>query len=205
MIKLFLLVLFCVLALLSLWKRFFGPITFAAGFILIGFTQRHTVLFHSYSLWWFIIGLIIGEVLFFFSLSLIKLSLPEGFKLFLLDLGKFLKYHFSHIMVVLRYLMISTYEEVLWRGTIQYLLFVYLGKWGWAIFLTSVLFSLVHQYKEEIYLLEAFELFLFSCLLGYLFVRYNSIYFVIIVHAVRNINISCLKYSFRKESLHDIH
>jgi membrane protease YdiL (CAAX protease family) len=89
------------------------------------------------------------------------------------------------------YVGLASYEEFLVRVTLQGAV---LGGGPLAIGTTSVIFVLVHWMgRDEIVIAEVLEMFAFSCLLGYLFQLTGSFPLIVVVHAVRNLNISYLR------------
>jgi len=91
----------------------------------------------------------------------------------------------NRLMVWLLIVVIApVFEEVFFRGLLlEGLRYSKLGNIG-AVMITSLLWALVHtQYNWFI----VFWVFLFGILLGYARIRSNSLYLVIILHAVNNL------------------
>ncbi len=129
-----------------------------------------------------------GQLLFFLSLVLVNWSVKKAWNAIKLSLG-FKRYYFN-FRIILYYLVISGFEEVLWRATVQKLM----GDTIIVIVLTSLFFALRHIRKSKtMYVIELLDIFLLSCVLGLLFLATHSIYLVTAAHTVRNINLSYLQ------------
>ena len=92
------------------------------------------------------------------------------------------------LLVVLNFLMVvicaPIVEELLFRGFLfSQLRTTKLGIYG-SIILTSLIWTSIHLQYDLLLLIPIFFL---GLLLGYLMHKYNSLYLVIIVHAVHNL------------------
>lgn len=87
-------------------------------------------------------------------------------------------------------LFVATYEEFLWRATAQPLLGQLLGNPAAVILIIAVLFTFLHQ-RMFTHNIERAEFLVFSVVLGSIYHATSSLLFVVIVHAIRDINIKC--------------
>lgn len=85
-------------------------------------------------------------------------------------------------------ILVPILEELLFRGLLQSWLKLKIGRMGWAIALTSLIFALFHYSTSQgftnIELLSS--LFLLSCFLGYLYERQHSLWASIGLHGFFN-------------------
>jgi membrane protease YdiL (CAAX protease family) len=162
------------------------PVWFGLGLIMLA--GSYTSLLQAPQPGHIILGLFLGHNLVIMSLCIVRLSLqPVQWTLRLIP--DLLATYATRVDVVIRYLLVAIYEECLWRGTIQ----SRLGTSPGAIILTSVLFTLAHLNKRRtVCLAELIDLFLFSAILGCLFAGFNALYLVILVHLIRNVDLSYL-------------
>jgi membrane protease YdiL (CAAX protease family) len=81
----------------------------------------------------------------------------------------------------IRYLLHSTFQEILARGFGLGLVLKFYGnkRWFAAVFITSVLFTVYHSYGSSTFIIAVF---VFRLLLGFLYVRQRSLLGVILVH-----------------------
>lgn len=180
-------VLFFFIIFFTRRNQSYNQLAFFIGLFLISIFQRYRILLnlYNYNPLWLISGLLTGHLLFFVSLIINRLSLKEALK-FSLPFKSIYRYYLSHKLIVRKYFFVSLYEEFLWRGTIQYLL----GSSYLAVTITAFLFTITHVRQRGNNVFEILDLLLFAFLLGLLFFCYQNILFVIILHAIRNINIS---------------
>jgi membrane protease YdiL (CAAX protease family) len=172
----------------------YALVVLAEIFILIH-SQRYLVLFplkKTFDITW--IGFPIGAFILILSLVLIKLSFRHTAS-HIKYLHNILGYIKSNRSYVLYHIIISTKEELFWRGCVQYLL----GNSYLSIYITALLFTLIHlDLKKDIVIMEYFELFFFALVLGLLFYFLHNIYIVIIIHLIRNLGISCIKFALKQ-------
>lgn len=165
--------------------------------VLIAITRRYNLLFRQENLLLIVVsGLLGGQLVFIISMFLVNRPRRELWEL-VKPLGKWIRYYLN-LDIMVRYLIISAYEELLWRGSIQYLL----GNSIIAIFATSAFFLLRHLGSaHEFYPSELLELFLFSCFLGLVFFYTRSMCLITIIHATRDINLSYLRNSHGEQTI----
>lgn len=172
-------------------KKWFGYIFLALELALVLLSSRWMALFsernlHPFS---FGAGLLFGHFLFLVSLLINQLSVRTGLKYGLVKIPSLLWFWLSRLDVVSHYIVIvALREEILWRVTIQYI-------WGnsiYAVIATAFLFTLIHikPGKQVSVFPELFELFLFALFLGVAFWRYENFTFIVVVHAVRDVNLA---------------
>lgn len=143
---------------------------------------------HGFDIFLVGLGTLSGQLLFFLSLVLVNLSVNKAWNAIKSCQG-FIRHYFN-FRIFFYYLVISGFEEILWRATIQNLL----GETLIAIVITSLFFALRHLRKSKtVYVMDFLDIFLLSCLLGSLFLATHSIYLVTAAHTVRNINLSFLQ------------
>ena len=171
-------------------KRFILTVLFIVltTFIIIK-TKRYMLLFDTafFDYRFILAGLLIGHVLTPFSIVMTQLSFKKGIEAFSAILAT-LSNCYKYPLVLIKYSFIGVYEELFWRGTIQYSI----GNPLFAIPLTSLFFTIPHFIdRREVSVFELFELFTFSLLLGLCFYWTGSLSLVAAIHAGRNI---CLTY-----------
>jgi len=87
-------------------------------------------------------------------------------------------------------LFVATYEEFLWRATAQPLLGQLIRNPAAVILVIALLFTFLHQ-RMFTHNTERAEFLAFSVVLGSIYYVTSSLLFVVIVHAIRDINIKC--------------
>ena len=93
-------------------------------------------------------------------------------------------------LLMMQYCFMVTYEEFLWRATAQRFFGDVLTSAPGAILITACLFTLLHQ-KMFSFNMERMEFFVFSVVLGLIYHLTASLLFVVLVHAMRVINVKC--------------
>ncbi len=93
-------------------------------------------------------------------------------------------------LLLVQYCFMVTYEEFLWRATAQRFLEDTLANAPAAILITACLFTLLHQ-KMLDHTVEKMEFLVFSVILGLIYYMTASLLFVVLVHAVRDVNVKC--------------
>jgi len=170
------------------WPPVFRPFL-PIAILLIAAAGRTTLCLQpaNYDLGWLIVGLIVGQGLFLLSLAINRLSIAEPLSCIASPRSHF-SYSYEHPFILIKSLLIAFYEELLWRGTIVYLL----GNSSFAVIASSLWFTSIHLHKrKEFVWVEWLDLLLFSMLLGLLFLTTTNLLFVTVIHAVRNINVIC--------------
>lgn len=80
-------------------------------------------------------------------------------------------------------------EEVVWRVILQTVLSLCVGV-SWAVIIIAISFSILHLPRTDGASVQLMEIFIFSLILGTLFVMTRDVLGVIVVHAIRNFLIS---------------
>jgi len=93
-------------------------------------------------------------------------------------------------LLLAQYCFMVTYEEFLWRATAQRFFADVLTSASVAILITACLFTLLHQ-KMFDHNVEKIEFLVFSVVLGLIYYYTASLLFVVLVHAVRDVNVKC--------------
>lgn len=170
------------------------------GVPLIIITKKYMLCLQlgNYDIGWLILGLIIGQGLFLVSVAINRLSIAETLN-HAISLKSQLQYYRQHPLTTLRSVLVSFYEELLWRGTIIYLL----GNSCSAVIITSLWFASVHLHKRKEFIwIEWLDFLLFSAVLGFLFIITSNLFFVIGIHTIRNLNVAW--YVYQQEGAHSI-
>jgi len=122
--------------------------------------------------------------------------------------------HFTHIRPVLyffqesptliiRFLVISVIEEIIYRAALQPLLINWSSNPIFAIAVVAILFSVVHWHFFRNRLPDSLEFLGFSILLGVLFYYTGNLALVILIHTLRNLEIVYLEYLVKLDELKD--
>jgi membrane protease YdiL (CAAX protease family) len=163
------------------------------------------------------LGLVAGHVIFALSLlatqhrvSDIKTLLrEEGFVLY--DVGALWDFAVASPVVLVRFIRVGFAEELIWRVVAQTLAIQALGDCGasaaaatWAGILgVAVAFSVAHKKVFTDSLPVAVEFIAFAILLGVLYHWTGSFILVMIIHALRDIEVTHLEYLAKVEELGD--
>jgi membrane protease YdiL (CAAX protease family) len=108
----------------------------------------------------------------------------------------------EHPPVLFRFLLVSTVEEIIYRAALLTWCTTWMGA-PTAIFVTALVFSIVHRHFFENSLRQSLEFFIFALLLGWVYYATGSLAVVIAIHAVRNIQIAYLEYLLLYEETGD--
>ena len=114
--------------------------------------------------------------------------------------GSFLKDNPSAIFGCIDF---SIKEEVVYRVACQTILLLLFNRPWLAIILTAVLFSVIHGHFFASSIIESTEFLLFALILGGVYYATNSLVLVVMIHAMRNLNIIYLEFLFAKERHND--
>jgi membrane protease YdiL (CAAX protease family) len=143
-------------------------------------------------------GLALGHVVFAASLCLTHRDLGAAWRV-LLDLRGVARHVRDHPDTLFRVLGVAVSEEVIYRGAAQPLLMTRLGHAPLAILLVALAFAVVHWHFFRNPPLQSAEFFGFSVLLGALYYATGSIMLVVVIHAVRNVEIAHLEHCIELE------
>lgn len=130
-----------------------------------------------------------GQLLYMFAVLATKLSLREAVSAAIPSANVVTSCR-RRPMLLVQCFFVATYEEFLWRATAQPFLGQLLGNPVVVILIIAVLFTLLHQ-RMFTHNIERAEFLAFSAILGSIYYLTSSLLFVVIVHAIRDINIKC--------------
>jgi len=154
-------------------------------------------------------GLVGGHIIFAFSLLLIHRSWEHAADYFK-EYGELWSFVTASPVVLSRFLVVAVSEEIMYRVGLQYVLLGLLvpiagNIWGSvaSISITAVLFAIVHDHFFRNSLAISAEFLVFSFLLGLLYYFTQSLMLVIVVHAVRDIEVAYLEYLLKMDELGD--
>ena len=125
-----------------------------------------------------------------FAVLATKLSLKEAVSAAISSSANVMTSCRRRPMLLVQCLFVATYEEFLWRATAQPFLGQLLRNPVAVILIIAVLFTLLHQ-RMFTHNIERAEFLAFSAVLGSIYYLTSSLLFVVIVHAIRDINIKC--------------
>lgn len=146
------------------------------------------------------LGLLAGHLIFGFSLLATHRSLYDASSHFF-DFGDIWNYTFDSPIVLTRFLGVAVVEELIWRVAAQNELIRLTGSPFAGIVVTAVLFAVVHRHFFKNTLGVSVEFMAFALLLGWLYHATNSLILVIVIHAVRDIEIAYLEYLIKVDEL----
>ncbi len=145
-----------------------------------------------------LLGLISGHVIFAASVWMIHHSWKAGGEM-LLELRKVWAFAFESPYVLSRFITVAVTEELIYRAVAQPVLIERTGSVGAGIAITAVIFSIVHHHFFRNSWVVSLEFLLFSILLGALYASTGSLLLVIVIHAIRDIEIAYLEFDQRLE------
>ncbi len=154
------------------------------------------------------LGLLVGHLIFGISLLITHRNLRDCWEHFI-DLGDLWMYTMESPIVLGRFALVAFAEEMIWRVAFQSMAVAWLGglagAWGvyGAIFIAAFLFSVAHRHFFENSFMVSLEFLGFAILLGLLYHWTGSFILVIVVHALRDIEITYLEYVIKREELGD--
>lgn len=148
------------------------------------------------------LGLVAGHLIFGLSLFATHRSLSDAFELFL-DFRSIWAYSVDYPIVLTRFISVAVGEEIIWRAAAQTELLQRFGSPMAAIFVVALLFSVVHKHFFRNTLGVSIEFLAFAVALGALYYWTQSLILVIVIHAVRDIEIAYLEYLVKVEEIGD--
>ncbi|MBI4559392.1 MAG: CPBP family intramembrane metalloprotease [Candidatus Hydrogenedentes bacterium] len=148
------------------------------------------------------LGLLAGHLVFGVSLLITHRSLHDTWSHFF-DFGPLWKYASDSPLVLSRFFSVAVVEELIWRVAAQPLATNLLGNAYLGVTVTAVLFSIVHRHFFRNTLSVSLEFLAFALLLGGLYQWTGSLILVIVIHAIRDIEIAYLEYLIKAEELGD--
>jgi len=139
------------------------------------------------------LGLVLGHAIFAFSLTFIHHSLREGWEI-LVDVRDLWRFTFDAPAVLSRFISVAVGEEVIWRVAAQPILSGLLESAALGIVLVAILFSLCHDHFFNNTFMVGAEFVVFALILGGMYYVTSSLILVILVHALRDIEIAYLEF-----------
>jgi len=144
------------------------------------------------------IGLLAGHLVFGLSLLATRHSLRDAAAHFV-DFGSLWEFAVETPAVLMQFIVVGIAEELIYRVAAQPLLIEWTGSAFVGVVLVALGFSFVHEHFFNNPFRQSMEFFGFALLLGGLYYFTGSLILVIVIHAVRNIEISFLEYLIRIE------
>ena len=144
------------------------------------------------------IGLLAGHLIFGLSLLATQHSIRDAAVHFV-DFGSIWEFTVESPAVLMQFITVGIAEELIYRVGAQPLLIQWTGSAFGGIVLVALGFSCAHEHFFKNPFRQSVEFFGFSLLLGGLYYFTGSLILVIVIHAVRNIEIAFLEYLIRVE------
>ncbi len=175
---------FVLFAILNVVTRRFGLLSTVLGVIVIISSQGYSLLWEAQNnLPAIMLFLPLGILSFYLSLVLSNLNL-RAVRSYFPPKRIFWFYLITDRFSTLRLLLVSLYEELLWRGTLPFVV----GNVWLGLVSSAILFSLIHVNKRrEVFLAEIGDIFVFAVLQGVLLILFENIYLLIFTHTIRNL------------------
>ena len=155
------------------------------------------------------LGLVAGHVIFGFSIFATHQSWRDGWAHFF-DFGPIWNFTMDSPSVLTRFIGVAFAEELIWRVVGQTLAIGLLGAFlhepvavAIGIALVAMAFVVVHKHFFENRWYVSLEFIAFSVLLGAIYYWTQSFIMVIVIHAMRDIEIAYLEYLEKVEELGD--
>lgn len=156
-------------------------------------------------------GLVAGHLIFGFSLLAIYRSLKDASTYFF-DFGSVWEFIVEHPYVLSRFLLVAVSEEIVWRAAAQPLVVELLSRGsmltpvvaaGLGVGVVALAFAAVHDHFFKNTFIVSVEFLGFALVLGVLYYFTGSLVLVVIVHALRDIEIGYLEYLVKVQELGD--
>jgi len=155
------------------------------------------------------VGLLAGHLIFGLSLLATHLSWRDAWSHFF-DFGPIWNFTMDSPIVLTRFLGVALAEELIWRVAAQTLVIDLLAPWlpGVAAPLVGILvvaaaFVVVHKHFFENTWHISLEFVAFALVIGFLYHWTASFILVMVIHALRDIEIAYLEYLIKVEELGD--
>lgn len=148
--------------------------------------------------WWIAAGILGGHIVFCISL-LVTHGSPRDAASMLKDVNGLWDYTADHPEVMFRFLGVGIAEEIIWRVGAQPILAEMTGIVWVGIVLAAVGFAVVHKHFFMNPPLVSMEFIAFALLLGVVFYITQSFTLVMLIHAVRDIEIAYLEHVIETE------
>lgn len=154
-------------------------------------------------------GLLAGHLIFGLSLLATHLSWRDAWSHFF-DFGPIWNFTMDSPVVLTRFLGVAVAEELIWRVAAQTILVDLLSSWMpesvavvAGILAVAAAFVVVHKHFFENTWHISLEFVIFALLLGGLYFWTGSFILVMVIHALRDIEIAYLEYLIKVEELGD--
>lgn len=147
-------------------------------------------------------GLIAGHMVFGVSLLMTHREWREVWSYFF-DFSSLWNFSMESPLVLTRFVSVAVAEEIIYRVAAQPLLIELTGSTWAGIAIVVGLFCVVHTHFFVNSFVVSLEFIAFAVLVGVLYWWTGSLILVIVIHAVRNIEISHLEYLIRLDELGD--
>lgn len=155
------------------------------------------------------IGLVAGHLIFGFSLLATHLSWKDALTHFF-DFGPLWNFTMDSPIVLTRFLGVALAEELIWRVAAQTVVIDLIRSWlpetaavTVGILVVAAGFVVVHKHFFENTWYISLEFVAFAVLIGVLYYWTNSFILVLVIHALRDIEIAYLEYLIKVEELGD--
>jgi len=155
------------------------------------------------------VGLLAGHLIFGISVLATHLSWRDAWTHFF-DFGPLWNFTMDSPVVLTRFLGVALAEELIWRVVGQTLAIEALSRYcsepvaiGLGIVLIAAAFVVVHKHFFENTWYVSVEFCAFALLIGVLYHWTQSFILVIVIHALRDIEIAYLEYLVKVEELGD--
>jgi membrane protease YdiL (CAAX protease family) len=142
------------------------------------------------------LGLLAGHLIFGASLLVTQQSLRAAADHFI-DFRALWNFMIESPAVLFQFISVSIAEEMIYRVSLQPLLTAWMGSAVLSIALVAIVFSCVHEHFFRNGFVQSSEFMGFALLLGVLYYWTGSVILVIVIHAVRNMEIAFLEYLVR--------
>jgi len=142
------------------------------------------------------LGLLAGHLIFGASLLVTQQSLRTAADHFI-DFHALWNFMIESPAVLFQFVSVSIAEEMIYRVSLQPLLTAWTDNAIMSIALVAIVFSCVHEHFFRNGFAQSSEFMGFALLLGVLYYWTGSLILVIVIHAVRNIEIAFLEYLVR--------
>ena len=143
-------------------------------------------------------GIAAGHLIFGISLVVTHRSVSDTWEHFV-DFGGLWRFAIDSPTVLLQFISVGIAEELIYRVGAQPLLMELTGSAVWGILMVAVGFACVHEHFFKNERLQSGEFLAFAILLGVVYYWTASLILVIVIHAVRNIEIAFIEHLIRVE------
>lgn len=146
------------------------------------------------------LGLVAGHLVFGLSLLITHRSVSDA-AIHFLDVASVWRFLIDNPRFLTQFVIVAAAEEMIYRVGCQPLIIEWTGSAVLGIVAVAVCFSIVHEHFFKNDRTQSVEFFAFGMLLGALYYWTASLILVVVVHALRNIEIAFLEHLGRVEEL----